>query len=587
MKNKNLFVKLGLVTAIFGCAWMSFTSALNLNLKMWQGQLSNWELLMIEKNIMPIHFADNWNDFGWLFYFSNGSWENIINTEDEEVIEYVTVWSDTYWCKKQIKWWYYNAERWERLWPLDNDTKNAWWLQDLQMDWWIYTRCATEWFDAARAECVSGALNQGINYNDCIEEIRKIYKWDEYGYYGSLKHGFSWQQLIFVEWVNYYSDNNNANHDFINVNKNNKELASTFIRFWNKFPVWFIYDTNGWVGFVWCRITDHKRASLKKIIGQLAWSDIRWKDSNWVDYNTTPKKRLEELFAFSWTDGIKYTWIWSDGVTCDVVSMADTMIWVVIEWIVWMGTNAERWVAFNESDEKMQYFSSASVDTNSLMNYAKQKAEQMCRGKWTCDASDSLVCCETAPSSIVKSTPTQRKTYVIKNWNVTIHPETSSDGTSYYDVFLYSGNLIVDEASNLFVFKTWWFVSSTSVNSFNDYVEEIRNGTDGLAYYVWEDAVVAWLLKWIFIVNGHIYGVGGPLEHKYFLYGKFSSKDSFNDLLETFSWRCTAWAGSDGNACPQSYSINTSSWWKSWQNPYANASLIVIDQNYYSPFFNA
>jgi hypothetical protein len=62
----------------------------------------------------------------------------------------------------------------------------------------------------------------------------------------------------------------------------------------------------------------------------------------------------------------------------------------------------------------MQYFSSASVDTNSLMNYAKQKAEQMCRGKWTCNSNDSLVCCETFTGSMVKSTPAQRKTYVIK-----------------------------------------------------------------------------------------------------------------------------------------------------------------------------
>jgi hypothetical protein len=33
----------------------------------------------------------------------------------------------------------------------------------------------------------------------------------------------------------------------------------------------------------------------------------------------------------------------------------------------------------NQSDQKMQYFTTANVDNDTLMNYARKKAEILCR----------------------------------------------------------------------------------------------------------------------------------------------------------------------------------------------------------------
>ena len=77
-------------------------------------------------------------------------------------------------------------------------------------------------------------------------------------------------------------------------------------------------------------------------------------------------------------------------------------------------------------------------------------------------------------------------------------------------------------------------------------------------------------------MNGNVTGTGGgtngKLNNKYFIYGKFTTKDTINSLENVFSWSCNNGYGSDGNYCPDS----------KW-NHYKNASLIVIDQNYKSP----
>ena len=69
---------------------------------------------------------------------------------------------------------------------------------------------------------------------------------------------------------------------------------------------------------------------------------------------------------------------------------------------------------------------------------------------------------------------------------------------------------------------------------------------------------------------------GNVLSNKYFLYGKFTTKDTIDTLENVFGWRCDNEAGSDGNFCP-----------KFDNNPYRNASLVVIDQNYSSPLLQS
>ena len=433
-------------------------------------------------------------------------------------------------------------------------------------------------------------------------------------------------------------------------------------------------------------------------------------------YNMSTKvNKLEDLFVESGNDTLRYV-KWGDvGVNCSDL-VWDSLIWVVIEWIVcmwevWNTANFE--VIWNSKDEKMQYFSSANINNNTIINYARKKAELLCRWKWNdYNNTDKIICAsgqniewylDGASSNI------NWKTLIVKNWNVTITP-SSKDDDKYYDIFIDSWNLIINETSNTkkFVIKDNGFVSSTSPSNFNRNVlvgylhntgasiEKIRDcisyfstamtnncsrfrsseneeyevcesceesetceGGDSCGEYVcgvgekctamtrtiqtfnytwcmeylseeewgpcsldwwlditmdpngdgmvsqgdidflndcsangncsvWNDVAIASIIKWNFIVDGNVLGPNRPsdtsfdkkLKNKYFIYWKLSSRDSFQTLQDTFAWRCNNWYTTDDSYCLPS---NTS-----YSNPYEDAFLVVIDQNYESsPFFSA
>lgn len=562
MKNKNQRFKFGVLAFVVLYFNLSFSSAINFKLN--DELLKNlWNTLA--ENIMYVHFADNWNDFGWFLYFSNGSGDDVNEYNEFQV---GTTDTSNYGCRLQMKWFYYNAERWERLWPLDEKTSASWNMDKngLLMSWWIYTSCVALGYSNALNEC---RMKDVISNRLCIETLKINYRADGYGYYGSLEHEYSWQKFNLTVGVGYTGI---SSQGFISIESGSK-LSPTFVRINNKYPVWFLYDYNGWVWLVWCRFTDTcplTGGSMKNLIQEI-------KDGN-NNYN------LLSVFGLNSTDdGIEYSWsLWID---CNVISTEDTLVKIIIEWIVWMdendyGETTKFWWLGNASDTKMQYFGTKSVSNSALMNYVNKQAELLCRWKWNdnfpenINSLGNIVCVKNGPvnSWQTMTIKNKGKTLILKDWNATIQSFGDSTDKKYYDVYLLSGNLIIDEtnASN-FVFTTWWFISSTSVLSFS-WAVYANSGN----YNAW-DAVVWSFIRWNFIVNWYVTGMNNEkLKNKYFIYGKFTTKDTISSLESIFSWRCNNWVGSDGNYCP-----------KFNGNPYWNAVLVVIDQNYGSPILNS
>ena len=252
MKNKKSFLRLGIFSLIMWWLGLSFTSATTL----FHLNIDNQKVMsenVLSKNIMQIHFADNWNDFGWFLYFSNGLWDAEWGDEDDWICStdncYVKISNDEdYRCNRQMKWFYYNAERWERLWPLDDETKKIWNMNDLSRDGWFFTRCAVEWYENALETCKTKASNGEVDYDECKDEARDYYKVDEYGYYGYLEHEYKGQTMVLISWVEY-----DTSTKFVSI-KSDSKFAPTFIRFRNLYPVWFMYDYNWGVWVVWCKV---------------------------------------------------------------------------------------------------------------------------------------------------------------------------------------------------------------------------------------------------------------------------------------------------------------------------------------------
>ena len=233
MKNKKLIFKSGLLAIV--CLWfsMSISSAINLKINLKFGEILNG--IMVPRvvsaldNMMYVHFADNRNNFGWFMYFSNGA----TSADSEEGSFEISTDDDggvIYECSTQVKWFYYNAERWDRLWPLDQDTwswvqKNTW----LETTWGIYTNCAKAGYKDALKAC-----EDDTDYETCVENVRQDYSADGYGYYWHLEQTYSWQNMNLIIWVKY-----NTGTSFISIEPDS-DLFPTFVRIGNKYPVGFI-----------------------------------------------------------------------------------------------------------------------------------------------------------------------------------------------------------------------------------------------------------------------------------------------------------------------------------------------------------
>ena len=580
MINKKILTKFILSAVVFGCLWFSATSAWS-TFKIVASGIAD---LRVEQNLVPVHFADNGNDFGGFFHLkADLAEEDATNTGDMERTP-VTLWGETYDCWMQVKWFYYNAERGNRLRPLDEETaENRGMLDELDsIEWWLYTNCRKQvWsgytFDEMLDYCGLlekeewwGGTPPAYDRCESRESVDELYQTD-HGYYGMIDHTYQSREFSLIAGVDYYTWST-----WIEMYRYSG-LSPSFIRWSNKIPVWFVYDTKWWwVGFAGCEVLwDNTRSTLNKVLWKFKekWS-LAWM------FEITGAKQDKLTVNPDW-------WLARSDLNCDNIwAVGDSMLGLIVEWIVWM-SNDKRTQIWNQNDDKMQLFSSVNVNNATLINYTKQKAEQLCRWKWSNrDPWNSTKPWEILCVSWVDIANGNRfiwRTLIVKNGNVSLEsvPAWSlNDNKYFFDMFIDNGDLIVQETSDMAVFNNMWFVSTLDIGLFNNsVVGALLSNSD----YMWTDVAVASLLRGNFIVNWQIKASGnnGILNNKYFIHGKFTSKDTYDTLMETFSWRCKDWQwNNDGNYCP--YSCKASG---CPQHFYTRAPLVVVDQTYNSPLY--
>lgn len=552
MSNKKLHLVFGLVLAAFvGLIW-SFTSAVSFKIDLWS--MGPIKPSQMRPNMMLIHFTDKWNDFGWFVYFANG----ITSTWDvtNEKLYVQTSLADAVECRQMVKWFYYNAERWERLRPLDPDTADEWDM-NLSFSGWIYTRCHGSWYEAAlQNQCWS--LNKESGLEDCKTRVANDFV-DTHGYYGNITHVYSWLTFWLIAWTNYSNTSDKWVHPVT-------PLEASFVRIENKYPVGFIYDTNGWAWFVWCEL---KSVTLGNVYSKYINNGHSW----------------EDVFVLNdaWTWVVYKDWWMECGG-----SAKNTLISVIVDGLVWITSEIDSknsGIEWNQWNEKMQYFSSLDINNVKLINYAKQRSEILCRWKWkpwynSSDWQNSSVVCLSGTDvdfGTINLIRNGEKTLILRGGDVTIS-NMQDFSEKNYNIFIDGGNLKIDDTGWDFkVFKKNWFISEgMTTGGFQTQVNSVWD-------YTW-DEVAAWkFIKGNFIVDWHVKSVEWKeLVNVYFIYWKLTSRDSVEDFKNTFKWKCNVWTGSDWTMCPISIQTDAG---EMWENPYEWASLVIIDQNYPSPLY--
>ncbi|MDR3169360.1 MAG: hypothetical protein LBU27_06475 [Candidatus Peribacteria bacterium] len=169
--------------------------------------------------ISNVHFKAGGNDFGGLILWQNTAEE----TRKIQVKDNNTAIGE---CKLRVEGLYYNAERGERLRPLDGKTRERFFkdqLLDTQMSGGLYTTC-------------SGLMND---------------QWG-YGIYGHLTHTYSGETYELVAGLKYDLQPNSAGTPLLQPQPS---FGPTLQRYANQRPFGLIYDYKGGLGFVGCELS--------------------------------------------------------------------------------------------------------------------------------------------------------------------------------------------------------------------------------------------------------------------------------------------------------------------------------------------
>lgn len=484
-------------------------------------------------------------------------------------------------CYGRVKGFYYSSQRGERLWPLDQESKEQ--LKqlnptyaDLAMQWGRYTRC------------------QG----------------NENNIYGKITHTYKDKSYDLIAGVSYNVAENKVTTP--------PALRCNFQRLNNAIPFGYIYDSAGGIGILGASIKSSvmKRATAwdadayrdihlfhKGYLGQLEnWkcvSDIfdhdgqnpRYNDGSIPNYSSDDLDRLLD-FGF----GSAQTTLFKLGIR--------GIIWLSSE----LSNNSRGSIEGNQAGTSLLLNTDNSIA--GIVNLARQRAEELCRNKWDRVPGTEQDLGNRAGQVLCYDGNRDRNSRILR---VKGYDKVAALIVKNADVFLPNYQETQNNAAitNLFIDKGSLFL-----------LDEARKKTDLQKFdqngYQTQDLSNPWIsygnfLRGNFIVNGLIIGMKSdarqfaPIKNKLVIHGKVASYNTYTtpddnkkqvikDILESdggraveeelkfigldqvFKWSCNSatGTGSDGTPC-----IGTDK----GSSFITNKAFSLIDMDLSSPLF--
>lgn len=333
------------------------------------------------------------------------------------------------WCTKLLRGLYYNSQRGKRLRPLDSESLELLKQQNhmydnLTIEWWLYTTCENT-------------------------SPYSIFGYIKYNRKGVVSH------IVAGTKYNY--------HD----NKIIAKFAKSFQYFDNKVPIWYIYDSNGGIGYVGGNLSGHEDL-IEYLSG---W----WSINSWFQYS------WDTIVSSHQTQ--RTTTIQSGNTAME------TMRNMIVQWSVGVSKSMdtkERLSLLGNEWNKTVIYNGSDINSSTLINFAKQKAQKLCQGqtRYTTDftlttaAQENIVCIQGSNVTInlTDYNSYKDKTIIVKNGNVILEGGMQDNSPSL-DLFIDKWLIYLTDSINSATFDDQWFPKTPWTN--------------------------AWLyLKWNFIING-------------------------------------------------------------------------------------
>ena len=466
-----------------------------------------------------VHFNVWGNDFGGGFFWTEAK---ALATPQE-----VTANGERLRCSAQIRGFYYNSQRGERLWPLDTDSQgdlariqSSYNPSQLTINWGFYTNCQKEQAGKLIPENEDGRTNSlyGI-----YGRITHTYKGREYSIYAGLLNNLQQNELPTAE------------------------LRCNFQRIDNQYPFGYIYDKAGGIALVGAYVKSENLAQVNDF--HKSFTDKLSKTKCVNDFYSlredpnNPGKTIPQR-----NDSI--LWPKDDTLIFGNGNALETMMNLGIRGIVGLSSQVQTsdQKGIENNTQKTSLLVSTTENISNIINIANKRAESLCRNRWgNLNPNGDVICAKNGGSIDPKRYA--GKTIVIKEGDLTL--TEYMDATSQpITILLIHGDLKLKNTN----------ASQTFLG--NGYPDR-----DGI--------IKANFLKGNFIINGLIQNQGTEeITNKLIVHGKIASFNTLQEpnvqakvklreigidtskkiwLSEIFTWKCNIDTGKDtvGNPCGQ------------------------------------
>ncbi len=442
----------------------------------------------ISSKYSMVHFGfpvdgDATNDLAWgAFWLPNIE----LNSYQE-----LTYQGETRICRKQIRGLYHNASRGDRLWPIDLKSLN--YLKQINTNY-------------------NNLSMSGGWYTTCSWGQNRMPWSDIYGQI-TFNESTYWDSTLSA-WLMYTMNNT--------ISASHSGFYPSLSYYNNETPVWYLFDSLGWVWFVWWIFKNHSGLlqdikNDKGINDLFTWNTIT---GTGICYGTCINKNLQAWLETAWNLTIMGNTLLSRG-------------WLDL-------TNRQS--IFQNIGKKSAIMFSDLINISDILNELRRNASSLCVWKarmedFPASPSEEQIICinQSDPSPFVidlsKPIDYDKKDIIVQGRDVILE-----NTMEYVDA---------DQLPTLNIFiDKWNLYLKPDTPQFSNQTTGTYRTFDADAFYVWHTGGVttgnlimasglayAQMLRWNIFVNGVIAGFSGEkvdpepwiMPNKYYIYGRLAS----------------------------------------------------------------
>lgn len=464
-----------------------------------------------------VHFNVWGNDFGGGFF-----WTEAKALATPQV---VTANGERLRCSAQIRGFYYNSQRGERLWPLDTDSQgnlaeiqSSYWDTQLKINWGFYTNCQKEQNGKLIPENEDGRTNSlyGI-----YGRITHTYKGREYSIYAGLLNNLQQNELPTAE------------------------LRCNFQRIDNQYPFGYIYDKAGGIALVGAYVKSENLAQVNAFHESFTEKLSKTKCVNDF-YSLREDPNNPEKTIPKTDDPILWpkdnTLIFGNG------NALETMMNLGIRGIVGLSSQVLGQKGIEGNTKQTSLLVSTTENISNIINIANKRAESLCRNRWgNLNPNGDVICAKNGGS--IDPQEYAGKTIIIQQGDLTLK------------------NYMETTNQPITILLMTWDINLPNTKANQTFLGNGYPNKNGI--------IKANFLKGNFIINGLIQGdsnSNNEIQRKLMVHWKIASFNTLNTptnevntnitkiginlnkkirLSEIFTWKCNRKEGIDldGNPC--------------------------------------